>query len=226
MLFSHCFLMSFCVYGHICFYAIVVITFNFALIHYDQFWFPSQHISLKNCSTFFYGRVFVLSPNCCGIVHVIYNIICALFNTFNYKIIDLGQAESESLTICSCGKNKKRMSQASCQQREDKPSGCPCVKKNICCTRKCKCRNCNNLSKSTVPSTCTPLKLLRCRCGENTALKKDDSINVVSCRDGEKKSKCPCLGSGQGCSDLCRCFNCENVHGARLTTLLTKKRKK
>ena len=128
---------------------------------------------------------------------------------------DFGQTESES-TFCSCGKNnQKRGSQASCQQHKDKKSNCPCVKENVCCSRKCKCRNCNNLCKSTAVSP--PTKFLRCRCGETTAHRKDTGIRIVSCRDTEKKSKCPCLGSYQGCSDLCRCFNCENVHGTRLS---------
>lgn len=128
---------------------------------------------------------------------------------------DFGQTESES-TFCSCGKNnQKRGSQASCQQHKDKKNNCPCVKENVCCSRKCKCRNCNNLSKSTAVSP--PTKFLRCRCGETTAHRKDTGIRIVSCRDTEKKSKCPCLGSYQGCSDLCRCFNCENVHGTRLS---------
>ncbi|XP_068678618.1 uncharacterized protein [Montipora foliosa] len=127
---------------------------------------------------------------------------------------DFGQTESES-TICSRGKNnKKRGSQASCQQHKDKKSNCPCVKENVCCSRKCKCRNCHNLFKSTALSP--PTKFLRCRCGETTAHRKDSGIRIVSCRDTEKKSKCPCLGSYQGCSDLCRCFNRENVNGTRL----------
>lgn len=127
---------------------------------------------------------------------------------------DFGQTELES-TFCSCGKNnKKRGSQASCQQLKDEKSCCSCVKKNFCSSRKCKCRNCNNLSKSTALSL--PSKFLRCRCGETKAYKKDTGIRIVSCRDAEKKSKCPCLGSYQGCSDLFQCFNCENVHGTRL----------
>lgn len=137
-----------------------------------------------------------------------------LFFDFSLEKSDFGQTELES-TFCSCGKNnKKRGSQASCQQLKDKKSCCPCVKKNVCCSRKCKCRNCNNLSKSTALSP--PSKFLRCRCGETKAYKKVTGIRIVSCRDTEKKSKCPCLGSSQGCSALCQCFNCENVHGTRL----------
>lgn len=87
---------------------------------------------------------------------------------------DFGQTESES-TFCSCGKNnQKRGSQASCQQHKDKKSNCPCVKENVCCSRKCKCRNCNNLSKSTAVSP--PTKFLRCRCGETTAHRKDTGL--------------------------------------------------
>ena len=57
---------------------------------------------------------------------------------------------------------------------------------------------------------------LVCHCGETKAYKKDTGIRIDSCRDAEKKSKCRCLGSYRGCSDLFQCFNCENVHGTRL----------
>lgn len=130
---------------------------------------------------------------------------------FVLHFLEISEHE-DSVTFCSCGKNKSRGNQPSCQQLKDNnKSGCPCVKKKLSCTRKCKCRNCQNQSNSTAKTP--PPHLVSCRCGESAAYKK--GLNIVSCKDVEKKSKCPCLGSGQGCSHLCKCHNCDNMHGAR-----------
>ena len=39
-----------------------------------------------------------------------------------------------------------------------------------------------------------------------------------SCRDGVRKSMCPCVASGTGCSELCRSVNCDNIFQARIAT--------
>ena len=41
------------------------------------------------------------------------------------------------------------------------------------------------------------------------------SSNYVACKDGKMKSRCPCLGHGQGCSSSCECVGCQNVHCTR-----------
>ena len=54
----------------------------------------------------------------------------------------------------------------------------------------------------------------------------------MSCVDikGERNTKCPCFGSGQGCTETCRCFNCKNNFGtsnhSRSTSVSKEKRKK
>ena len=39
-----------------------------------------------------------------------------------------------------------------------------------------------------------------------------------SCRDGVRKSMCPCVASGTGCLELCRSVNCGNIFQARIAT--------
>ena len=64
------------------------------------------------------------------------------------------------------------------------------------------------------------IELHKCRCGINTM--KKDQTNVVpatSCTNNDKtvkyKSPCPCLRSGKGCGDECRCVQCANPYGKR-----------
>lgn len=60
-----------------------------------------------------------------------------------------------------------------------------------------------------------PYRHLSCRCGEGMAKKRGYAQNYTACKDTVIKSKCPCLGHGQGCSPSCSCVGCQNVHGAR-----------
>ena len=60
-----------------------------------------------------------------------------------------------------------------------------------------------------------PYRHLSCRCGEGMAKQRGDAKKYAACKDTVIKSKCPCLGHGQGCSSMCSCVGCENVHGAR-----------
>ena len=60
-----------------------------------------------------------------------------------------------------------------------------------------------------------PYRHLSCRCGEAIAKKRGDTKKYAACKDTVIKSRCPCLGHGQGCSSICSCVDCENVHGAR-----------
>ena len=118
---------------------------------------------------------------------------------------------SVGLKGCSCGKNITRGDKTSCL-----PSArCPCVKKGMRCSRKCICKNCRNHDiAETTDNLNEPVHIrnLKCRCGEGVAKK---TTNYAACKDGKTKSRCPCLGNGQGCSSSCECVGCENVHGAR-----------
>ena len=37
----------------------------------------------------------------------------------------------------------------------------------------------------------------------------------VACKDGKRKSKCPCLRMHKGCDETCSCVNCGNIHQAK-----------
>ena len=52
-----------------------------------------------------------------------------------------------------------------------------------------------------------------CKCGHNK-VKYDNKY--VSCRDGPRKSKCPCLRVNQECGLECSCFNCGNSNMRKL----------
>ena len=103
-------------------------------------------------------------------------------------------------------------------------SRCPCLKKGNSCTRACRCKNCGNAETQVKSNSVKQGKA--CRCGHNAAMK--DSA-YISCRDGSRKSKCPCLASNQACGDLCSCVNCGNGFGSKQSephTPSTHKRKR
>ena len=124
---------------------------------------------------------------------------------------------SRKLKGCSCGKNTTRGDKVSCS-----PSArriCPCLRKRLRCSRNCICKNCynhDNTETDSNSSTMTHIRNLKCRCGERMAKK---SSNYIACKDGKMKSRCSCLGHGQGCSSSCECVGCQNVHGARSGSL-------
>lgn len=106
-------------------------------------------------------------------------------------------------SVCACGK-KSNGKRANCIKGEEK-SRCSCVIRGASCTRKCRCRTCQN--KETNEDKEEPPKSTGCRCGMN---KKG---NFQSCVDieGQRKTKCPCFRVGSGCtSNLCFCKKCNN----------------
>ena len=126
------------------------------------------------------------------------------------------QVSDESIG-CSCGKNTARGNKASCQPLARKV--CPCVRKGLRCTRKCICKNCCNVDRHVTDNTGNSnesifYRNLKCRCGENMVRKNSDNKRTA-CKDGKTKSRCTCLGCGQGCSSFCECVGCENVHSVR-----------
>ena len=67
-----------------------------------------------------------------------------------------------------------------------------------------------------------------CRCGQGNK-SKDDDLMQKSCRDGSRKSRCPCVARGIGCTNFCRCINCANIiqaHVAQVTPMKQRKRKR
>lgn len=108
---------------------------------------------------------------------------------------------------CTCGKNAKDPSKTSCTD-----SKCPCNSKMQSCTRKCRCYNCMNQHNEKMTPQKRYINFQRpkrgCTCGSAS---KQKIPNLISCRDGKRKTKCPCLAGGFGCTDNCRCYNCGNI---------------
>ena len=46
-------------------------------------------------------------------------------------------------------------------------------------------------------------------------VRKNSDNKRTAYKDGKTKSRCTCLGCGQGCSSFCECVGCENVHAVR-----------
>lgn len=86
-------------------------------------------------------------------------------------------------------------------------SRCACYKSARSCSRKCRCSVWKNEHNSTAPEKKfhyeTQLPVRGCSCGKPNSVK-------LSCKDSERKSKCPCVIRESGCTDICR-YNCGNV---------------
>ena len=105
---------------------------------------------------------------------------------------------------------------------------CPCRKVNRhSCTRLCRCYNCKNTSTSNKVVMIEKSVKRGCRCGVGRKRKAagDPQASHKSCQDGLRKSKCPCVAGGIGCTDVCRCFNCGNIVQALADSVKTPKRK-
>ena len=104
---------------------------------------------------------------------------------------------------------------------------CPCRKVNHSCTRLCRCYNCKNTSTSNKVLMIEKSVKRGCRCGVGRKRKGagDQQASHKSCQDGLRKSKCPCVAGGIGCTDVCRCFNCGNIVQGRADSVKTPKRK-
>lgn len=96
------------------------------------------------------------------------------------------------------------------------------------CTRLCRCYNCKNTSTSNKVVMIEKSVKRGCRCGVGRKRKAagDPQASHKSCQDGLRKSKCPCVAGGIGCTDVCSCFNCGNIVQARADSGKTPKRKK
>ena len=92
-------------------------------------------------------------------------------------------------SVCACGKNSNGK-RANCIKGEGK-SRCSCVIRGASCTRKCRCRMCQN--KETSKEDKGKQKSTGCRCGMNK------KRNFQSCTDieGQRKTKCPVFATAQ-----------------------------
>ncbi|CAH3166876.1 unnamed protein product [Pocillopora meandrina] len=144
----------------------------------------------------------------------------------------LGEVSSENdcdeqakETRCTCGKNKKNKSVSDIFCVSGK---CPCHKVNHSCTRSCRCYNCKNTCNSNDVVKVKKSLKRGCRCGVGQKSKRDGGPNAShkSCQDSLRKSKCPCVAGGIGCTEVCRCFNCGNIVQARADPGKSPKRKK
>ena len=117
----------------------------------------------------------------------------------------INQMTSEtSGATCACGvmvKSRKKQGIRSC---DPKISTCSCVKNEKKCSRNCRCVGCENLQVLEKSNANGNSK--GCACG---SMKKDRAS--ISCLDGLRKSKCPCLKNNTYCSLRCRCSSCGNV---------------
>ncbi|CAH3165526.1 unnamed protein product [Porites lobata] len=103
---------------------------------------------------------------------------------------------NDTKTRCTCGKNVKDPSKMACTSSK----------------RKCRCFNCKNKNNAAFEGERqlgeTRKRKRGCTCG-NTLNKEDKGR--VSCRDGKRKTKCPCVAEGLGCTESCKCYNCGNI---------------
>ena len=116
--------------------------------------------------------------------------------------------ERDSVKIlCTCGKNVKDPKKIACTT-----SKCPCNRNGEGCSRRCRCYNCKsrkNANKEAEKSTAEKRKRNGgCKCG-NTMTKRDTTR--VSCKDGDRKTRRPCVAEGAGCTVNCKCKSCGNI---------------
>lgn len=106
---------------------------------------------------------------------------------------------------CTCGKNSRNPLKRSCES-----TSCPCHNHKQPCTRKCRCFNCNNPHRDEARLESPHFLNKGCTCG--LTMKKMNPT-YMSCSDNERKTKCPCVAKGIGCSS--KCYNCANVIQAK-----------
>ena len=105
---------------------------------------------------------------------------------------------------------------------------CPCHKVNHSCTRSCRCYNCKNTCNSNEVVKVKKSLKRGCRCGVGQKSKdtREPNASHMSCQDGLRKSKCPCVAGSIGCTEVCRCLTCGNIVQARTDPGKTPKRKR
>ena len=97
---------------------------------------------------------------------------------------------SEDVSSCACGR-KSNVKGSNCVRGNEK-SRCTCVMKGKSCTRKCRCRTCQNKEP-------------------NLDEVSNQLFNFKSCADvGQRTTKCPCFLNSRGCAELCCCKRCHN----------------
>lgn len=121
---------------------------------------------------------------------------------------DYSEERARVKIVCTCGKNVKDPSKIS-----RTTSKCPCNRNSEGCSRRCRCYNCKNENISNKEAEKSSAEKRKrnggCRCGNN--ITKSDKTRV-SCKDGKRKTKCPCVAEGAGCTVNCKCKNCGNIY--------------
>lgn len=150
--------------------------------------------------------------------YTIKNLQALMFNNYIFLLIK-GLNPKSNCKSCSCGKNIVRGEKTSCVKDSKGQTRCPCVVAGHSCTRDCRCKGCKNCSAeldiSTVSVTSIPehVSNVSCKCGQN---KSKELAEFVACKDGIRKSKCPCWRVAQTCGFKCKCINCGNPNGIRM----------
>lgn len=106
-------------------------------------------------------------------------------------------------SVCVCAK-KSSGKRTNCIKGEGK-SRCSCVIRGASCTRKCRCRTCQN--KETSKEDKEKQRSTVCPCGMN----KNGSFQSCTDIERQRKTKCPCFDDGSACnSNLCFFKRCKN----------------
>lgn len=88
---------------------------------------------------------------------------------------------------------------------------CQCFAKGIPCSKKCQCVECNNTLENQ--------DFVKQRRIQKLARKQEHSEKseiFCSCKMSFcEKSYCVCNKHGQGCNEMCKCFNCKNRQGKK-----------
>ena len=110
---------------------------------------------------------------------------------------------------CSCGRKHK---DGDCITSCNSPR-CLCFTAKVSCSRVCRCKGCCNPLAKSVPESASAANV-ECSCRKSS----------VSCKDGIRKSKCPCLRNGKRCVS-CKFKNCGNGN-VNVTSLSGPKRRR
>ena len=88
---------------------------------------------------------------------------------------------------------------------------CTCFARGWPCSRKCSCKDCVNTVNNREYVNQIRLQKLA-RKTEN----QQENEGFCSCKMSFcEKSYCKCIKNGQGCNEMCKCFNCKNPKGRK-----------
>lgn len=79
-----------------------------------------------------------------------------------------------------------------------------------------------DISSAVTPLIDSPMKGTYAICltslKDTLSKSKEQDPSEISCRGGQRKTKCPCVAGGIGCTDSCMCLNCGNIIHTRVNS--------